>query len=151
VEASEARAVALERELRNALRQAGLAWMLDEIDRAVAEGRAVVRSRRGEREPFGPEFDIRDAEVTADRYTAKERTQLLIDALRRTLVDAPALADETVEMLSTERTIERLAFVDPASGETRRAFPDESERATARAEADRLNRILEDVERQLRS
>jgi hypothetical protein len=123
--------------------------MLDEIDRAVTEDRAIVRLQ-GERQPFGPEFDMRDAEVTADSYTAAERTQLLIDALRRTLVDAPALADETVEMLSTGRPIERVAFIDPGSGETRRAFPDESERARARAEADRLDRILEDVEGQLR-
>jgi hypothetical protein len=150
VESGEARAEALERELREALRQAGLDWMLDEIDRAVAEGRAVVRSRQGEREPFGPEFDIRDAEVTADRYTAAERTQLLIDALRRTLIDAPALADETMELLSAERPIERVEFVDPASGETRRAFPDERERAVARNEAGRLSRILDDVEDQLR-
>lgn len=132
------------------MRQAGLDWMLSELDRAFAEGRAVVRSRQGTREPFGPEFDVRDAEVTADRYTATERTQLLIDALRRTLVDAPALANETVELLSTEHAIERVAFIDPASGETRRAFPDESELARGRADASRLNRILNDIERQLR-
>lgn len=149
MEAGEVRAAALERELRSALEQAGLDWMLDELDRAFAEGRAVIRSRQGKREPFGPEFDTRDGEVTADSYTAVERTQLLIDALRRTLVDAPALADETIEMLSPELPIERVAFIDPASSETRRVFPDENERARGREEAGQLSRILDDVEGQL--
>lgn len=148
MEASEIRAERLESELREALSQAGLDWMLDEVDRAVAEGRAVLRTRRGEREAFGPELDTRDAEVTAESYTAAERSKLLVDALRRTLVDAPALADETIELLSGEQLPE-IAFVDPATGEIKRTFPDENERARARVEAARLSRLLHDIEGQL--
>src|SRR4051794_39133067 len=101
--AGEARIAAVERELREALTAAQLDWLLAEVDRTIAEGRAVVRGRRGERRPFGPEFDIREGEVTAEAFTTTERVQLIIEALRRTLVEAPALAEEASQLLVGDR------------------------------------------------
>src|SRR3954467_2247115 len=94
MEAGKTRVGLIEEELREALREAELSWLLEEVDRTIVEGRPVVRGKKGERREFTLEFDARDGEVTAEDFTANERVLLILDAIRRTLVDAPELADE---------------------------------------------------------
>lgn len=152
MEAGDASVGRVEDELRDALREAGLGWLLDEVDRTIAEGRPVVRGRKGERRPFTLEFDARDGEVTAEDFTASERVELILDALRRTLVDAPDLADETARLLAESESgaSPAVVFVDPASDEERRAFPTPEQRQRGRDAAARLRDALTEIERRVK-
>jgi hypothetical protein len=149
MEAWNTRVGQVEDELRGALRQAGLDWLLEEVDRTIAEGRPVVRGRRGEHRPFTLEFDARDGEVTAEEFTPSERIQLILDAVRRTLADAPALAEEAAQLLSVPNADPSVTFVDPASNEERRSFPSRAQRERARDSAVRLEEILTEIEREV--
>lgn len=149
MEAGDTREATIERELREALREAQLQWLLEEVDRTIAEGRAVVIGRRGERLPFGPEFDAREGEVTAEAFTTEERIQLIVDALRRTLVDAPALAESASRLIAGDDSAIEVVFLDPVSGDRRRDVPSADQRTAANAAAADLQAVLMEIERSI--
>jgi hypothetical protein len=136
----------LETELREALREAGLDWLLAQVDRTIAEGRAVVvAGPRREQMPFTGEFDARDREVTAEPFSVGERVELLLSALERTLVQAPALAEETQRLLVVDGEAASVSFADPATGDVVRVLPDAAHRDAAREAAGRLSNLVEQI------
>jgi hypothetical protein len=141
--ASNAEIDTIERTLRDLLQSLGLDWLLAEIDLTVAEGRAVVR-RKGGDEPFSGEFDAGKGEVTAEPYSAADRVGLIIDALQRTLVEAPALIDETERLLTDPGATSppEIHFAHPATGEEEWVFPVAAEREQARRAAQELSELL---------
>ncbi|MEV4399997.1 hypothetical protein [Nonomuraea sp. NPDC049607] len=115
----------LEQQLRTLLAEAGLSWVLQQVDDAVAEGnseevrlkaqRARPRGRYGDEEaifihdevvyervsiPSHREPDGARIHITTRPYTTAERVQLLIAALRRLLIDLPRVQQEQVKLLS---------------------------------------------------
>ena len=76
----------IETELRSALTQAGLQWVIDELDRAIAEGvpreRVLRRRRRAAAEPMDDDYSnayvVADLTSDRDARAAKRAGTLVI-------------------------------------------------------------------------
>ncbi|WP_433179921.1 hypothetical protein [Actinoallomurus sp. CA-150999] len=119
-----------EQDIRNTLTDTGLEWVLDEVDAAIAAGvpeERILRrqTQRGgpHRQPMSPraaaaEYVTLDREqLSGDEYessrkrgtlvittramTDQERLELLLDALRRVLIEVPDIEGEITKTLAT--------------------------------------------------
>jgi hypothetical protein len=106
--------------LLDVARQAGLAWVSDEIDAAVAEG--VVEARRVRERDLPRIPDDLPTErssvppVLVDRrpFSSRERLDLAIDAIQRAVIDPMRMEREIRTDLGADVSI---AFVEDVPGE----------------------------------
>ncbi|MFD3676105.1 hypothetical protein [Streptomyces sp. NPDC058613] len=177
-----------EQELREALQGTALAWVLDDVDAAIAAGvpEEKILRRRAQRRGDDP----RDASpaVAAARYevvdrsmlgfvefeasrkrgtlviatramTDQERVQLLLDAVRRVLVELPEIELETLKLLQTEpegdagrRSVaEELSFEPDESSRSRRSRTEIRADRIPIERRERLSRLLDEVTGEVRS
>jgi hypothetical protein len=102
----------LDRELRRVLRDAGLDRIVDQVDATIVEGRSVTERRKIDKS--GP-----SEELVAVDYTARERYQLLLDAIRRAVVE-PAAFEASAEVRLIERVgAASFTFLDPEENAVR--------------------------------
>ncbi|TCC16280.1 hypothetical protein [Kribbella sindirgiensis] len=146
----------IEEQLRTLLEGTDLEWVLDEVDEAIAEGvpeEGILRRRpRKARPPREQDLwsdaaeeymilnlrQIESGELEASRksgtlvvttrpMTVRERVLLLLDAVRRVIVELPAIEAETLDLLQAEpgrsvdyeRTVTAVVF-EPEEGFRRR-------------------------------
>lgn len=114
----------LEADLRSVLTDAGLQWVLDEVDRSIADGlpqeRILRRRRRTRAEPTEDDYakfyeaaepaDEQDARaakragtlvITTEPYTPRQRLQALLLAVRRISIDLPQIEGAAVAILGS--------------------------------------------------
>jgi hypothetical protein len=121
-------AQSLESELRAVLVEAGMGWVVAQVAETVAEGRYVVKPRRGH-EKLSPDAPVEIVEKASDTrrgdigtrpFTAKERLQILAEAAAAALTQAPELeAAIEQELIEEEPEIEAVEFVDEVTGSVR--------------------------------
>jgi hypothetical protein len=143
-------AEALERELRSAASEAGLDWLLQQVDLAISEGHPVARRKEGGETTISSAFGTKDVEITSAPFTPSERVELLVAAIRRSLVAAPRLAEE-VEQLILRDNADALRFVPPSPEEDARPFPTRTDVVTAQEAAANLEAALIRVQQHLES
>ncbi|QRX92337.1 hypothetical protein [Streptomyces noursei] len=106
--------------LRNLIRSAGLDWLLDELDSAIATGVAEEKLLQRRRGTSTEEYEaLAVAEVGTDTFhrslkrgasvvvttrpmNARERTELHLNALRRLILEVPEIEVETLKIVSAE-------------------------------------------------
>jgi hypothetical protein len=106
--------------LRGLIRSAGLDWLLDELDEAIATGVAEEKLLQRRRGTSTEEYEaLAVADVGTDTFhrslkrgasvvvttrpmTARERTELHLDALRRLFLELPEIEAETLKIVTAE-------------------------------------------------
>ncbi|MFK4111703.1 hypothetical protein [Streptomyces sp. NPDC002176] len=119
-----------EQQLRESLQDTSLSWVLDDVDAAIAAGvpeEKILRRRQQRRGDDSPatspaaaaaRYEVVDRMLGLGEYeshrkggtlviatramTDEERVQLLLDAVRRVLVDLPEMEQEVLKTLRTE-------------------------------------------------
>jgi len=104
--------------LRDVIRSAGLDWLIDELDAAIATGVAEEKLLQRRRGTSTEEYEaLAVAEVGTDTFhrslkrgasvvvttrpmSAQERTELHLDALRRLVIELPEIEVETLKVMS---------------------------------------------------
>ena len=104
--------------LRDLIRSAGLDWLLDELDEAIATGVAeekLLQRRRGTSTEEYEALAVADMRtdtfhrsvkrgasvvVTTRPMNARERTELHLDALRRLFLELPEIEAETLKIVN---------------------------------------------------
>jgi hypothetical protein len=114
-------------ELRSLLAESGLAWLVAQVDEAIAEGRYIVRrsvrrDRYAEEQIVERAADTRRGEIGTRPFTQRERLQLLLDAAISALAATPRLEEEL------ERNL-----VEAQPGTTHVEFVNEDTREVTRA------------------
>ncbi|WP_411145473.1 hypothetical protein [Streptomyces sp. x-80] len=111
--------------LRDLIRSAGLDWLIDELDEAIATGVAeekLLQRRRGTPTEEYEALAVADmgtdtfhrslkrgasVVVTTRPMTARERTELHLDALRRLFLELPEIEAETLKIVNAEDDLHR--------------------------------------------
>ncbi|MEU1129874.1 hypothetical protein ABZ383_08410 [Streptomyces sp. NPDC005900] len=106
--------------LRDLIRSAGLDWLLDELDEAIATGVAEEKLLQRRRGTSTGEYEaLAVAEMGTDTFhrslkrgasvvvttrpmNARERTELHVDALRRLFLELPEIEAETLKIVNAE-------------------------------------------------
>ena len=106
--------------LRDAIRSAGLNWLLDELDTAIATGVAEEKLLQRRRGASTEEYEaLAVAEMGTDTFhrslkrgatvvvttrpmSAQERTELHLDALRRLVLELPQIEAESLKTMGSE-------------------------------------------------
>lgn len=146
----EAELLQVDNQLRGLLEGTELEWVLDEVDEAIAEGvpeEGILRRRSTKGRPAREQdlwaaaaedytiltsLQIDSGELEASRksgtlvittrpMTVQERVMLLLDAIRRVVVELPAVEAETLDRLQSDsgRAVEAVVF-EPEEGFSRR-------------------------------
>jgi hypothetical protein len=127
----------VDRELRSALRGAGLGRVVDEVDATIAEGRSRVEKRKID--IGGP-----SEELVAIEYSVRERYLLLLDATRRAVVEPTAFEASAEQRLFDRAGATSITFVDPEGEQVRqvgdRGVPSAARSADLYPAARRLDR-----------
>lgn len=178
----------MEQQLREALQGTALSWVLDDVDAAIAAGvpeEKILRrrpQRRGD-DPYATtpalaaaRYEVVDsrelgsAEYEASRkrgtlviatraMTDEERVQLLLEAVRRVLVELPEMELESLKVLQTEfegdagsRSIAEAVVFEPDENTRSRRSRTEfrADRIPAERRA-RISQLLANVAREVRS
>jgi hypothetical protein len=176
----------VEQQLREALQDTALSWVLDDVDAAIAAGvpeEKILRrrqQRRGDDSPAASpaaaalryevvdrsvlglvEFEAsrkRGTLVIATRaMTDEERVQLLLDAVRRVLVELPEMELEVLKTLRTEpegdagsRSIaEAVVFEPDESARSRRTRTEFRGDRMPTERRTRVSQLLADVTREV--
>lgn len=121
----EREAAEMETELRQLLREAGLDPVVDEVDATIVEGKSVVEKRKID--TAGP-----SDELVAIDYTATERYELLLEAVRRALVEPAAFEASAEARLVAAAGAASISFVDPEGNAVRTLGEPESEQLRGR-------------------
>ncbi|MFD8159623.1 hypothetical protein [Streptomyces malaysiensis] len=178
----------VEQQLREALQDTVLSWVLDDVDAAIAAGvpeEKILRRRPQRRDDdshgsspaaAAARYEVVDrsvlglSELEASRkrgtlviatrpMTDEERVQLLLDAVRRVLVELPEMELEVLKTLRTEfegnvgnRSIaEAIVFEPDESNRSRRSRTEfQVDRMSAERRA-RVSQLLADVTREVHS
>jgi hypothetical protein len=176
----------VEQQLREALQDTALSWVLDDVDAAIAAGvpeEKILRRRQQRRGDDSPgaspaaaalryevvdrsvlglvEFEAsrkRGTLVIATRaMTDEERVQLLLDAVRRVLVELPEMELEVLKTLRTEpegdvgsRSIaEAVVFEPDESARSRRSRTEFRGDRMPTERRTRVSQLLADVTREV--
>jgi len=160
----------IEIRLRALLEETDLEWVLDEVDEAIAEGvpeegilrRRPQKGRRPREQDLWADAaedytilhsrQIDSGELEASRksgtlvittrpMTVRERVLLLLDAVRRVVIELPAIESETLDLLKAEsgRGVEDRGGIEAAVFEPEEGF---------RRRRDRPTRIAHRIARQ---
>ena len=96
----------VEDQLRVVLSEAGLQWVLDQVDEFVLEGKSEFKPLKGaqgdETEPYVKELTKRRGVPRSEPYLAAERLVILIEALDRITVQPSQLEKEIAAFLSDD-------------------------------------------------
>jgi hypothetical protein len=117
-------AAEIELELRAMILDAGLTWVLEEVDEALAEGFVEVTDkpsvRTSKARDIGKVEALSSGTLNRRRdekirpYTPTERTFLLIDAIRRAVVETAALEQQLTSSLKELADADEVRFaVEP--------------------------------------
>ncbi|MGN5379630.1 hypothetical protein ACQ4WX_27200 [Streptomyces lasalocidi] len=175
----------VEGQLREALQDTALSWVLDDVDAAIAAGvpeEKILRrrqQRRGDDLPTSPaaaaaRYEVVDRSmlglgeyessrkggtlVIATRaMTEEERVQLLLDAVKRVLVDLPEMELEVLKTLRSEpegdagrrSTAEGVVFEPDESTRSRRSRTEFRGDRVPTERRTRVSQLLADVTREV--
>jgi hypothetical protein len=143
----EGEAAAVEEELRAVVAEAGLQWVLDQVDAFALEGKPEFKRVRGAR---GDETEAYVRELTTKRgvprsepYTASERVSLLLEALERITSQPLQLEAEISASVMKDDALDDVAWVDELEREPRRSALEAEQRdQIARAAHEELRPVL---------
>ncbi|KNB52486.1 hypothetical protein [Streptomyces caatingaensis] len=178
----------VEQQLREALRDTALSWVLDDVDAAIAAGvpeEKILRrrpQRRGDdtyaaspisvaaRYEVVDRSELGHVEIEASRkrgtlviatraMTDEERVQLLLNAMRRVLVELPEIELESLKTLRAgaegdagSRSIaEAVVFEPDESAQSRRSRTEFRADRMPAQQRTRVSQLLADVAREVRS
>lgn len=144
---TDAEATAVEEDLRAVVAEAGLQWVLDQVDDFVLEGKPEFKRFRGAR---GDETETYVRELTTKRgvprsepYTASERVSLLLEAIDRIISQPQEFEAEISAAVMKDDTLDDVAWVDELEREPRRsAIEAEQQDQTARTARRELRPVL---------
>ncbi|MEU1489410.1 hypothetical protein ABZ456_04015 [Streptomyces sp. NPDC005776] len=176
----------VEHQLREALQDTALSWVLDDVDAAIAAGvpeEKILRrrqQRRGDDSPAASpaaaaaRYEVVDrsvlglGEYEASRkrgtlviatrsMTDEERVQLLLDAVRRVLVELPEIELEVLKTLRTEpegdtgsrNIVEAVVFEPDESARSRRSRTEFQGNRTPTERRIHVSQLLADVTREV--
>jgi hypothetical protein len=116
--------------IREILISAGLQWILDDVDEALSAGiwtdKPVVVRHQSRQTPTGEEkFDFyepaipgvkgRQRNITTNiPHTRLQRVELLISALRRAIIELPAIQEDTLKNLNLQEDAGEQGHIMPA-------------------------------------
>jgi hypothetical protein len=150
-------AQAVEEQIRSIAQQHGLAWLIEQTEEVVREGKPQFK-----RPPGALVRDVDElvpAAITRERgiletepYSPQERSELFARALGQVIADAAAAQEASAELLLDTDLVDSVVFVDEL--ELQPTLQLERERAALRSlgtEQVRLAEILEELEARIRS
>jgi hypothetical protein len=122
---TEGEATAVEEELRAVVTEAGLQWVLDQVDEFVLEGKPEFKRFRGahgdETEPYARELTTKRGVPRSEPYTAAERVSLLLEALERITSQPLELEAEISGSVMEDDALDDVVWVDELEREPRRS------------------------------
>ncbi|MFG2963070.1 hypothetical protein ACGFZS_07245 [Streptomyces sp. NPDC048288] len=176
----------VEGQLREALQDTALSWVLDDVDAAIAAGVPEEKILRRRQQRRGDDLPATSPAAAAARYevvdrsmlglgeyessrkggtlviatramTDEERVQLLLDAVRRVLVELPEMELEVLKTLRTEpegdagsRSIaEAVVFEPDESTRSRRSRTEFRGDRTPAERRNHVSQLLADVTREV--
>jgi hypothetical protein len=144
---TEGEATAVEEELRAVVAEAGLQWVLDQVDEFVLEGKPEFKLFRGgrgdETEAYVRELTTKRGVPRSEPYTAAERVSLLLEALERITSQPLELEAEITALVMEDDALDDVAWVDELEREPRRSVLEAEERdRSARAAHEELHPVL---------
>jgi hypothetical protein len=124
----------LEEQLRSALSDGGLDWVVQQVDELVSEGVFEVMRKQKHapaiREEVKRPSDTRRGDSSVRPYTATERVELLLNSARRALAD-----DERLESAVTQLLLQPVDDEKPRRGRLE-FFDERSERVVREVDID---------------
>ena len=144
----EGEATAVEEELRAVIAEAGLQWVLDQVDAFALEGKPEfkrVRGARGDEHRGFTSANLRRSEAypEASLHTASERVSLLLEALERITSQPLQLEAEISASVMKDDALDDVAWVDELEREPRRSVLEAEQRdQIARAAHEELRPVL---------
>jgi hypothetical protein len=138
------------------LADAGLEWLVEQVDELIAEGvYEVSAKRKGQaelREEVERPADARRGSSSVRPYTTAERLALLLGSARRVAKDGEALEEAVDDLLlsgddqvADHAARGRLEFFDERRQQTARELTHGENRAPRRAVAERLLAALDEL------
>jgi hypothetical protein len=143
----EGEAAAVEEELRVVVAEAGLQWVLDQVDAFALEGKPEFKRVRGvrgdETEAYVRELTTKRGVPRSEPYTASERVSLLLEALERITSQPLQLEAEISASVMKDDALDDVAWVDELEREPRRSVLEaEQSDQIARAAHEELRPVL---------
>lgn len=140
-------AAAVEEELRAVVAEAGLQWVLDQVDAFALEGKPEFKRVRGvrgdETEAYVRELTTKRGVPRSEPYTASERVSLLLEALERITSQPLQLEAEISASVMKDDALDDVAWVDELEREPRRSVLEAEQRdEIARAAHEELRPVL---------
>jgi hypothetical protein len=144
---TEGEAAAVEEGLRGVVAEAGLQWVLDQVDEFVLEGKPEFKRFRGARgdesEPYVRELTTKRGVPRSEPYTPSERVSLLLEALER--ITSQPLEFEAAISASVvgDEALDDVVWVDELEREPRRSVLEAEQRdQSTRAAVEQLHPVL---------
>ena len=138
---TESEATAVEEELRAVVAEAGLQWVLDQVDEFVLEGKPEFKLFRGARgdesEPYVRELTTKRGVPRSEPYKPSERLSLLLEALERITSQPLEFETDINAAVKRDDTLEDVVWVDELEREPRKSVL-EAEQRDDSARAGRL-------------
>ena len=140
-------ATSVEEQLRAVLTEAGLQWVLDQVDEFVLEGKPEFKRIRGARgdepEPFVRELTTKRGVPRSEPYAAAERVALLLEAIERITSQPLQLEADVAAAATQDDVLDDVVWVDELDREPMRSAMDTERRdRTARTASAELHTIL---------
>ena len=144
---TEGEATAVEEELRDVVAEAGLQWVLDQVDEFVLEGKPEFRRFRGARgdesEAYVRDLTIKRGVPRSEPYTPSERVSLLLEAIARITSQPLEFEAEISATVVGDAALDDVAWIDELEREPRRSVLEAEQRdQSTRAAAEELHPVL---------
>jgi hypothetical protein len=144
---TEGEAAAVEEELRGVVAEAGLQWVLDQVDDFVLEGKPEFRRFRGARgdesEPYVRELTTKRGVPRSEPYTPSERVSLLLEAIERITSQPLEFEAEISTYVLSDAALDDVAWIDELEREPRRSVLEAEQRdQSTRAAVEELRPVL---------